>query len=255
MVLLLTLAVACESRGGRLAEDRDDEQRNRRPDLVAPATLEPLVDEEEGEEEKEVLELARLDELRAHPRVVAQAHDLARDRWTVEVSLRRASRYFPMIERYLSQSGLPGELAYVPMVESRFLPDARNRRALGMWQFTAPTARAYGLRVDQGVDERRDPEKSTRAAILYLQDLHDRFGSWELALAAYNAGPSRVRRALIELPGASFWELAEAQLLPPITRSYVPKVIGSAMIAEHPERFGILLPAGLAAGPSSGLPG
>ena len=185
--------------------------------------------------------------LRDHPEVVAQAHDLARDSWTVRVGLRRADAFFPMIEDHLVDYGLPRELAFVPMVESVFHPEAQGRRAVGLWQFTAATARAYGLRVEGELDERRDPVKSTGAAIRYLRDLYDRFGSWELALAAYNAGPSRVRRAMAARPGASFWELSEAKLLPPVTRSYVPKVIGSALLADDPERFGLLLPEGLAA--------
>lgn len=188
-----------------------------------------------------------LAELRAHPRVVAQAEDLARDHRTVRVGLQRAEQFFDMIEAELLAHGLPRELAFVPMVESVFHPDARSRRAVGLWQFTAGTARAYGLQVGEGIDERRDPEKSTQAAVRYLRDLHARFGSWELALAAYNAGPSRVGRALARLPGGSFWELSEAGLLPPITRLYVPKVIGSALVADEPERFGLVLPDGLAA--------
>jgi soluble lytic murein transglycosylase-like protein len=185
--------------------------------------------------------------LRDHPAVVAQAHDLAQDSWTVRVGLRRADAFFPMIETQLVRYGLPRELAFVPMVESVFHPDAQGRRAVGLWQFTEGTARAYGLRVDGELDERRDPVKSTEAAIQYLSDLYARFGSWELALAAYNAGPSRVRRAMLARPGANFWELSEAKLLPPVTRRYVPKVIGSALLADDPERFGLRLPEGLAA--------
>jgi len=194
-----------------------------------------------------VVELGSVGPLRDHPEVVAQAHDLARDSWTVRVGLRRADAFFPMIEGQLVVYGLPRELAFVPMVESVFQPEAQGRRALGLWQFTAATARAYGLRVDGSLDERRDPVKSTAAAVRYLRDLHERFGSWELALAAYNAGPSRVRRAMQARPGANFWELSEAKLLPPVTRRYVPKVIGSALLADDPERFGLNLPEGLAA--------
>ena len=194
-----------------------------------------------------VVELGSVGPLRDHPAVVAQAHHLARDSWTVRVGLRRADAFFPMIEGQLVVYGLPRELAFVPMVESVFQPEAQGRRALGLWQFTAATARAYGLRVDGSLDERRDPVKSTAAAVRYLRDLHERFGSWELALAAYNAGPSRVRRAMRARPGANFWELSEAKLLPPVTRRYVPKVIGSALLADDPERFGLNLPEGLAA--------
>jgi hypothetical protein len=240
-VLVFALLAACSSGNEGPSADRADAQSAPEA-LVSPVEAEVAV-----VEPREALAFAPLAELRSHPRVVAQAHALARDRYTVRVGLERGERFFDMIEAALMEHGLPRELAFVPMVESVFHPDARSRRAVGLWQFRASTARAYGLKVGGGIDERRDPEKSTLAAIRYLRDLHARFGSWELALAAYNAGPSRVARALVQFPGASFWELSEAKLLPPITRRYVPKVIGSALVADEPERFGLRLPDGLTA--------
>lgn len=237
-ILVLLGAVACSDGPGVGVPVVEEPVR-----AVAPESL-PAEVAAEPAEEPDVTVLA---ELRAHPRVVAQAHDLARDHRTVRVALQRAEEFFAMIEQELLAHGLPRELAFVPMVESVFLAEARGRRAVGLWQFTASTARAYGLKVEKGLDERRDPEKSTQAAVRYLRDLHARFGSWELALAAYNAGPSRVRRAQARLPGGSYWDLSEAKLLPPITRRYVPKVIGSALLADEPERFGLALPDGLAA--------
>ncbi|MFP6665322.1 MAG: lytic transglycosylase domain-containing protein [Deltaproteobacteria bacterium] len=240
-VLVLALLAACSSGDERSAVDHKDAP-------AAPAALvAPQVHVPAAVVPEKVVAVAPLHLLRAHPRVIAQARTLARDRYTMRVGLERAESFFGMIEAVLSEHGLPRELAFVPMVESVFHPDARSRRAVGLWQFGASTARAYGLKVGDGIDERRDPEKSTRAAILYLRDLHERFGTWELALAAYNAGPSRVARALAKLPGATFWKLSEAKLLPPITRRYVPKVIGSALVADDPERFGLQLPDGLAA--------
>lgn len=240
-VLSLALLAACSSGDEGSFVDRIDASRASAP-LVSldEAELAAVVVEE-------VAVVDPLHRLRSHPSVVAQARRLASDRYTVRVGLQRAEGFFRMIEAALIEHGLPRELAFVPMVESVFHPDARGRRAVGLWQFGASTARAYGLKVGDGIDERRDPEKSTRAAVLYLRDLHARFGTWELALAAYNAGPSRVARALAKRPGSSFWELSEAKLLPPITRRYVPKVIGSALVADDPERFGLQLPDGLAA--------
>src|SRR5437763_13230967 len=114
--------------------------------------------------------------------------------------------------------------------------------ARGVWQFMGETAREYGLRVDWWVDERADPERSTRAAVAYLKDLHRQFGDWPLALAAYNAGPNRIRRALDETGATTFWELLEQAAVPRETRGYVPTFFAALTIASDPESFGFRLP-------------
>lgn len=183
-----------------------------------------------------------LKSLQGHPAVAERIEQmLGRGRITLTTSLSRGLDFIPMIERELSEHGVPAELAYLPMVESRFRPDAVGRTAVGLWQFTRSTARLYGLRVDRSVDERRDPAKSSRAAARYLRDLYDQFESWDLALAAYNAGPARVRRALKRRPSATFFELARHRLLPPITRRYVPKVLAISVIGTQPSNFGVEL--------------
>lgn len=165
-------------------------------------------------------------------------------RWAMEAKLRRgfasAGRYMEIIEREFGRAGVPLELGYLPIIESNFSNAAVSRAsAVGLWQFTAGTAREYGLLVNRDVDERRDPEKATRAAAHLLRDLYDRFERWDLALAAYNAGAGSVRRALAARPGArDFWSLADR--LPGETRNYVPNVLATALIASRPETFGLV---------------
>ncbi len=153
--------------------------------------------------------------------------------------LERRGAYEPMIKRKLSEAGMPPEFLYLALIESGMNPYAYSRAsAVGMWQFIASTGRAYDLEISFWLDERRDPEKATDAAIRYLSDLHRQFGSWYLAAAAYNGGPGRVRRGLRRVEGGTFWDLADAELLRRETRDYVPKIIAAAIIGRHPERYG-----------------
>ncbi len=155
-----------------------------------------------------------------------------------EQSLARAGRYLPMIGNALSEAGLPQELAYLALVESAFLPDAKSSKgAVGLWQFIPNTARLHGLRIDRWVDERRDPEKATRAAAAYLKELHDYYGRWYLAAAAYNAGPGAIDRALQSSRAQDFWGI-KAQISQE-TRNYVPKFVAIATIAAEPEKYGL----------------
>lgn len=157
--------------------------------------------------------------------------------------LARAETYFPMIEHILAEEGVPDELKYLAMVESGLNPRARSwARAVGMWQFIAATGSAYGLQVNSWVDERMDPEKSTRAAARHLRDLHAMFGDWQLALAGYNYSPAKVRRALARAEQrlgrkATFWDIYTD--IPRETRNYVPMFIATALIVSHPEKFNV----------------
>ncbi len=176
----------------------------------------------------------------SHPKVVSHADRLRRSMaGTLRSGFARSGRYLDIIQRELEREGVPAELAFLPMVESSFSHQAVGRGAAGLWQFTPGTAQRYGLIVNREVDERRDPEKASRAAARLLRDLYDQFSSWELAVAAYNAGPGRVEAALARNPGASFWQLSDRALLPRITRDYVPKVLATALIAARPEEFGL----------------
>jgi membrane-bound lytic murein transglycosylase D len=154
--------------------------------------------------------------------------------------LARSGKYVPMIATVLTQEGLPRELGYLALLESQFVLNTTSRNgAAGLWQFIASTGRRYGLRIDQWVDERRDPVKSTRAAAAYLKDLHDYYGRWFLATAAYNAGPGNVDKALRQSQAKDFWSIKAKEQLSEETRDFVPKFIAIALIASDPEKYGI----------------
>ena len=156
--------------------------------------------------------------------------------------LSRAGTYFPMIEQILREEGLPDELKYLALVESGLNPQAKSwARAVGLWQFMASTGRAYDLQINSWIDERRDPEKATRAAARHLADLYERFDDWHLALAAYNAGAGNVSRALRRARrarrAATFW--GAYPYLPRETRGYVPMFIATALVVSNPSAFDV----------------
>jgi hypothetical protein len=160
-------------------------------------------------------------------------------REVVDLWMTRAGRYLGMIRDVLRRNGLPEDLAFTAMIESGFNPVAVSRAgAKGMWQFMAATARRYGLRVDQWVDERLDPEKATGAAAAYFRDLHGIFGSWTLAQAAYNAGEMKVIRALRTSGSKDFWPLTQTALLKRETKDFVPQIQAAVMIGRDPSRYG-----------------
>ncbi len=153
--------------------------------------------------------------------------------------LARSTRYLPMIRRIFRDHGLPQDLAYLALVESGFSPWARSpAEAVGLWQFILGTARRYDLKVDAWVDERRDPEKSTRAAARYLKDLYHEFGCWYLAAAGYNAGGKRVEGVVNRYDTRDFWTMAREKMLPEETCNYVPHLIAVALIAKNAGKYG-----------------
>jgi membrane-bound lytic murein transglycosylase D len=153
--------------------------------------------------------------------------------------LSRSGRYLPMIQDELRAAGLPEDLVYLAMIESGYNERAYSRaRAVGIWQFIKATGRNYGLEINTYVDERRDPIKSTQAAVSYLSDLYDEFGSWYLAVAAYNAGEGKIRRAIKKYKTTDFWEIAQGRYLKLETKRYVPKLIAAIIIAKEPEKYG-----------------
>lgn len=153
--------------------------------------------------------------------------------------LERSGRYLPMIQAELSKAGLPLDLAYLPMIESGYRLTAYSRaKAVGPWQFMRRTGQAYKLTINNYVDERRDPTKSTKAAIKFLTDLYNEFDSWQLAVAAYNAGGGTIRRAIRKTGSRNFWQIIKGSHLKKETKYYVPKLIAAIMIAKDPESYG-----------------
>lgn len=163
-----------------------------------------------------------------------------RGRNTLEHGLELSGRYRNMIERVLKEEGVPQDLIYLAQAESGFHPYAVSRAgARGIWQFMGSRARAYDLHHDFWMDERQDPEKSTRAAARHLKDLYNQFGDWYLAMAAYNSGPGTVQAAVKRTGYADFWELYRRNVLPKETRNYVPIIIAETIMAKNPSQYGL----------------
>jgi membrane-bound lytic murein transglycosylase D len=200
---------------------------------VADAELKPV-------ESNATWDLSNLDHQRVDSWVGRFTSDLKR---SFARYLERMDTYAPMISAKLAQREMPQELIYLAMIESGFNPKAQSpAKASGLWQFIGETGRRYGLTVNRKVDERNNPAKATDAALSYLADLYDRFGSWYLAFAAYNTGENRVGRIMREVFGRErgsdqdYYRIASR--LPQETRDYVPKLIAAARIAKQPAKYG-----------------
>ena len=154
--------------------------------------------------------------------------------------LSRGVQYLPMIQATFRAEGLPLDLAYIPLIESAFKPSALSRaKARGVWQFMRGTALENGLSADWYLDERADPTKATQAAAKYLKTLHGMFEDWHLAMASYNGGPGRVKRALTRSRKNDFWQLTSTtKFLPRETRDYVPMILAAIIIAKNPAQYG-----------------
>ncbi len=172
----------------------------------------------------------------------------SRERMAERIS--RGTRYESMIRAKMRAAGMPEDLFYLALIESGYDPHAySSAAAVGMWQFMTATGRDVGLRIDWWMDERRDPARSTDAAIRFLRSLQQQFGSLYLAAAAYNGGPGRVARGLTRFAGAigdaegddKFFALAEQDYLHSETKNYVPQLIAAALVAKTPEKFGLTI--------------
>ncbi|MEJ5360360.1 MAG: LysM peptidoglycan-binding domain-containing protein [Desulfobacterales bacterium] len=180
-------------------------------------------------------------DLNAHVQAEIDSFTVGRERDFFTEALRRSGRYRGRMEAALREAGLPAELSWLPLIESGFKPTALSpARALGLWQFIPSTGYRYNLNRDTYIDERLDPEKSTRGAIEYLKDLHGMFGDWLTVLAAYNCGEHRVMRT-IQSQNINyldhFWDLYEK--LPRETARYVPRFLATLHIVQNLERYGL----------------
>jgi membrane-bound lytic murein transglycosylase D len=160
-----------------------------------------------------------------------------RDRFSLY--LIRSGKYLELMKEILKEKNVPEEIVFLPLIESGFSAHAYSpARAAGYWQFIASTAKRYGLEIDWWRDERRDPVKSTAAAASYLSDLYGMFGSWNLAMAAYNAGEGKILRALNKSKSDDYWALLNTRYIKSETKNYVPKFIAASLIANSPQNYG-----------------
>ena len=163
-------------------------------------------------------------------------------RRSMQAALDRMALYRPMILKYIQEAEMPRELLYLPIMESEYQNSAvSSAGAVGLWQMMVPTGRASGLKINYWVDERRDPEKATRAALRCLKDLHTWFEDWPLALAAYNRGVYGIQRDMAFTRSTDFSDLVKRQGLPKETEHYVPKLMASILIADNASDYGFTL--------------
>ncbi len=155
--------------------------------------------------------------------------------------LSRSGKYLELMKEILKNKNIPEDMVFLSLIESGFNPYAYSvARAVGPWQFISATAKRYGLVIDWWRDERRDPIKSTEAAADYLSDLYEMFGSWNLAMAAYNAGEGRILKALKRSKSDDYWPLLKTRYIKSETKNYVPRFIAATNIASNPEEFGFM---------------
>jgi membrane-bound lytic murein transglycosylase D len=158
----------------------------------------------------------------------------------LEAGLRRSGRYKSMIERVLAEEGLPQELIFLAQAESGFIPQALSpKECVGVWQFAKFRGEEYGLQVTPALDERRDPEKATRAAAKHLHDLYTHLGDWYLAMAAYDCGPGCIDQRVARTGYADFWTLRRLNVLPKETANYVPIILAMIIVSKNAKDYGL----------------
>ncbi len=197
------------------------------------------VEEKKNQKKSDSIVKYILDTRASHPKVRKWIkYYCGEDRERFQRFLNRGVRYKKMVQEIFASQGLPPDLYYLGILESGYSKKAVSRAgAVGPWQFMAPTGREYGLRINNHVDERMDPIRSTMAASRYLKELYRQKKSWSLALAAYNAGPGRVRKAIRRGTSKNYWNLTRRRLLPYDTREYVPQFLAILYIGKNLEKF------------------
>lgn len=215
-------------------------------DADEPAATETVADHEAGESKEQVR--SSIMSIKPEDNELVQkwiTYFSGKDRERFQRFMDRGEKYRELIETTLEENELPAELFYLAMIESGFNTHANSTaKAKGVWQFMPATGKRYGLEVGSQVDERRDPIRATEAAARYLKDLHNVFGSWHLAMAAYNAGETRIMNAVFRGKSRDFWELGKKRVLPTETANYVPKMLAAMIIARDFERYGFRTPRG-----------
>jgi membrane-bound lytic murein transglycosylase D len=162
-----------------------------------------------------------------------------KDKHFIKTGLENAQIYLPIVKGIFKRENIPEDLAYLPLIESKFNPYAvSSSGAAGLWQFLPSTGRRFGLIINSQIDERKDPYKSTIAAAKYLKYLYSLFGRWDLAIAAYNCGEGCIQRE-IDSKNDDFWDIKND--LPKQTREYVPRFFAALLIARRPEKYGIYI--------------
>lgn len=174
---------------------------------------------------------------RAVDRNISLFANRIKDRFALYLS--RSGKYIDIMQNILRKKDIPEDIVFLSLIESGFSTNAYSiAHAAGPWQFIASTAKRYGLEINWWKDERRDPVKSTEAAADYLKDLHGMFGSWNLAMAAYNAGEGKIMRAMKKSNADDYWDLLGTKHIRAETKEYVPRFIAASMIASNPKEFG-----------------
>lgn len=176
---------------------------------------------------------------KAVDRNISLFSDRIRERFSIW--LLRSGKYLELMKAILKEKSVPEDIAFLPFIESGFNPNAYSvARAVGPWQFIASTGKRYGLKIDWWRDERKDPVKSTHAAANYLKDLYEMFGSWNLAMAAYNAGEGKILKALNRSRSDDYWDLLSTRYIKKETKEYVPRFIAAKLIATDPHNYGFV---------------
>jgi membrane-bound lytic murein transglycosylase D len=209
-----------------------------RPLRIKPAEADPAAYQWHGAFAEE-LEIAAPEGNVLVKKYIEQYTTPAGKKW-LETVMRRGEPYLPFIRTMIAERGLPPELAYLPVIESGYLPTAVSKSgAVGLWQFMRNSVAPFGIRINDWTDERRDFWKATDGALRKLKENHGQLGDWPLALAAYNAGLGAVGRAVKVSGTRDYWALSERKALKTETIHYVPKFIAVATILSQPVKYGI----------------